>query len=237
MPRTPPPDSAVRLTVTSLGNAGFLVEHGNTAIVVDPFDWSLPLITASARRFSLILVTHDHWDHFDRRRVAELSASRGATVCGPRRVVRALEGTVAPGRLQEVEPPPPSGHPRRSVPIAVTARGVPVLAYRSHHSRDHTSYLVDLGGVRLFHDGDNQDTTLYDPELLRDLDCLMLCPWQGSGWESFIRTIRPRRWLLMHLEDEELDVHDRGAFLPPLCESVPMEPVALRSGRSIVITS
>jgi L-ascorbate metabolism protein UlaG (beta-lactamase superfamily) len=223
------------VTITSLGNAGVLIASPVAALAIDPFDWSLPELQADARHIDLVLVTHDHWDHFDRKRVGELAAAHGATVCGPRSITQKLERKLEPGLLVQAEPESPSGNPRRSPPLRVAVRGVAVTAFRSHHSRDHTSYLLELAGVRLFHDGDNQDTTLYDTALLAGLDCLMLCPWQGSAWVPFIRAIRPRSWLLVHLEEAELVEHAGGRFLPPLCDEVPMEALALRPGQGLEI--
>lgn len=224
---------AGRVAVTSLGNAGVLVAAPAARIAIDPFDWKLSELQPEARRLDLILITHDHWDHFDRKRVAELAGAHRATVCAPRGVAEKLGKALPSELVVEAEPAPPSGSPRRSPPLRREIRGIQVTAFRSHHSRDHTSYLVELAGARFFHDGDNQDTTLYDTALLAGLDCLMLCPWQGSDWARFIRTIGPRRWLLIHLDDREIDSHRRGEFLPPLCDSVPMEAIALRPGESL----
>jgi len=238
--------------VTSLGNAGFLVATATHAVVFDPFAWDLPVLApaiAKAGRpghaavrdrpeqIDIIFITHSHWDHFSRVNVSALAVATGASVCGPSTVTRPLAGQLPADRLLDAEPPSSAEERSRGVRRAPCRSfrfgSAGITAFRSVHSRDHTSYLVELDGVRIFHDGDNEDTTVYDPAALRDLDILMLCPWKGSRWVEFIEAVRPRRWLLMHLDAEEIDRHRKGRFLPELCERIPMEPTALSPGESI----
>lgn len=224
------------MRVTSVGNAGFLVTSGSRSYLFDPFAWDLPILSAPPA-IDLILITHGHWDHFDRVKVAALAAATGASVCGPAWVTRALAGRLPAGQLLEAEPIA-GACGRRGAPapyLKMAVGGVPITAFRSVHSRDHTSYLVELDGVRLFHDGDNEDTTVYEPAELRELDLLFLCPWRGSRWVDFLDAVTPKKWLLMHLDAQEIEQHRRGAFLPELCDHVPMEPLALLPGESLEV--
>ncbi len=184
----------------------------------------------------LILVTHAHWDHFDRDGVQAAAAGAGAVVAGPRSVCRALEGRVPPGRLIELEPtPPPRG--RFAAPTTANVGPIRVQAFRTAHSRDHNSYLVQLPGFRLFHDGDNERTACLDGAALRPLDALLIAPWRGSGWADFVRATGATRWFLMHLTEEELREHEAGTFLSDSCgcTDVPDNLVVLRPGESITL--
>jgi L-ascorbate metabolism protein UlaG (beta-lactamase superfamily) len=218
-------------TVQSLGNAGFAVRHGEATILLDPVFLEAPAPDPGVRR-ALILVTHEHWDHLSPDRIAAEGARLGATVVGPRRVIRQLQRGICGGLpLLEMEPPGPGAS------VRTVAAGIPVTAVRTVHGQAHNSYLVELPGFRFLHDGDNEDTGQLNRALLADLDALMIAPWQGSGWVDFIEGVRPRRWFLMHMSDEELDQHERGEFFPDLCDHVPAGLIALRPGQSWTSTT
>ncbi|MDI6774800.1 MAG: MBL fold metallo-hydrolase [Verrucomicrobiota bacterium] len=220
------------LRVTALGNAGFLIVSRSASILLDPFIQLVPgvqpLGAAAVGKNSSILVTHDHCDHLNVRAVIE-AASCGAVVLGPEPAVRALSRHVPSRSLIQLDPDDVGGRADADV---VGAR---VTAFRTSHSRAHNSYLVELDGFRVFDDGDNEHTNCLDRSAIRELDALFLCPWQGSGWVDFIEGIKPRHWFLMHMTEVEFAEHDRGRFLPELCDHIPMNPVALRPGALFTI--
>lgn len=219
--------------LTALGNAGFRIEHAGRVVLVDPF---------FARRDSptlgfeipadLILITHDHWDHFDAEAVAEATERWPACrVGGPRRVTNRLRGRVPEARLLLLEAPEPSRG--QCYPYVQAQAGkIQVRAYRTFHGTGHNSYLVEQAGLRWLHDGDNERTQPYDVARLGSLDFLFLCPWQGSAWSDFVRQLQPRCWVLQHLDEDELAQHRRGEFLPSLGEPVPMPAEALATGET-----
>ena len=220
------------IRITALGNAGFLLADGTTDLFLDPFvqmdPGSQPLGTASVRENSVILITHDHWDHLNMRAVIE-AAHRGAVVLGPEPAIAKLSRQVPQRSLIQLEPDDVGAR------VAADVAGARVTAFRTRHGQAHNSYLVELAGFRLFDDADNEHTECIDRSALQNLDALILCPWQGSGWVDFIEGIRPRHWLLMHMTEEEFVEHERGKFLSDLCDHIPMDPAALRPGRSIEI--
>jgi L-ascorbate metabolism protein UlaG (beta-lactamase superfamily) len=231
-PRGTHPPAASALRLTALGNAGFLVDAGTKAVFLDPFIQASPdaqrLGEASVGEGSSILITHDHWDHLNVRAVTE-AAGRGATILGPEPAIRALSRQVPKHALVQLEPDDIGACAVADIP------GGRVTAFRSRHGQAHNSYLLELGGFRVFDDGDNEHTECLGRSALQDLDALILCPWQGSGWVDFIAGTRPRHWFLMHMTEEEFRAHDGGKFLPDLCDHVPMEAVALRPGESFDI--
>jgi len=107
-----------------------------------------------------------------------------------------------------------------------------VTAFRTFHSRGHNSYLVDAGGFRFFHDGDNEHCQRTDVSQLGGVDVLFQGPWKGSGWVEFVEAVKPAKWFLMHLTDGELDDHFAGRFLPDICDRTPLPDrlVVLRPG-------
>ena len=120
---------------------------------------------------------------------------------------------------------------RHAATRSVKLPAAQVTAFRTFHSRDHNSYLVETAAFRFFHDGDNEDTRRIDTSLLEKLDAFFIGPWQGSGWVEFIDRIRPEHWFMMHLTREELDQHAKGQFLPDLCDHVPEGLVTLSPGQ------
>jgi len=233
-------DSRSRAKITLIGNEGFLVAVGETNIYVDAFyrsgwGFSKPVVRPEdVSRADIVLVTHAHGDHFDARGVASVASATEATVVGPASVTKALRKSVPEGKLVTMEPGSlPAGGPAHSCQAAVAAAAV--TAYRTHHSRDHNSYLIEIGGLRFFHDGDNENTRVLDTAALGSLDALLLGPWQGAGWVELIEALAPPVTLLMHLTDDELDEHEAGTFLPDICDHVPEGIVVLRPGQSIEV--
>ena len=225
--------------LTLIGNEGFHLRTASADIFIDAFHRAVPetawqeQLKAGGNRQALILVTHCHWDHFDTRQVAQAAARLGARIIGPRSVTGQLEKHVAPGALIELEPPLAR---KSGMAESQSAQEGPVhvSAYRTFHSRDHNSYLVEAPGFRFFHDGDNEDTRRIEAAGLGRLDALLIGPWQGSGWAEFIEKLAPTRYFLMHLTEEELSEHEAGAFLPGICERVPDGLVVLWPGEAFV---
>ncbi|MFH0962723.1 MAG: MBL fold metallo-hydrolase [Planctomycetota bacterium] len=225
--------------ITHVGNEGFLIATAAARIYIDAFYGAIPSVGSppaldaeNVRQASLILVTHSHWDHFDPRAVALVASRTGASVVGPRSVVRTLRRSVPDSSLVELEPPrAPKGAFARSQKIELP--GAAITAFRTFHSSDHNSYLVETPALRFFHDGDNENTTRIDVTALRPLDALFIAPWQGSGWVDLIEKLAPVPWFIMHLTRQELDLHEAGRFLPDLCDHVPAGLIALRPGRSV----
>lgn len=223
-------------TITLIGNEGFHVAAGGAGVFIDAFCDAVPALPPglAERRAELILVTHSHWDHFGADAVAAAAERTGASVLGPPGVCRALRKRLPAERMVAMDPAPA---PRGQLAAAATAvvRSAKVSAFRTRHSHDHNSYLVEMGGLRFFHDGDNEETRCLDPAALRPLDALFIGPWQGSGWAQFVEAVAPRRWFLMHLSDEELAEHEAGVFLTETCgcRRVPADLVVLHPGESM----
>jgi L-ascorbate metabolism protein UlaG (beta-lactamase superfamily) len=229
--------------ITATGNAGVHVAAGGASVLIDSLWDPLPRLLGGRRpreapppRADLILVTHGHRDHFSADRVAEASRKTGATVVAPAACIIPLRKRVADESLIALEPPEPS-RGKAAAPVRVELPQATVTAFRTCHARGHNSYLVEMGGWRFFHDGDNEDTRVLDAASPAPLDALFLCPWQGSGWVEFVERLAPRRWFLIHLDAEEIRQHRAGQFLPDLCDHVPLAnlTVALEPGEAYTL--
>lgn len=224
-----------------IGNAGFRVATESAHIYIDAFYGAIAGVAAVSSlrlkdvpKADLVLVTHSHWDHFNAREVADVARRTAAVVVGPRTVVRELRSAVSPGALFELELARTRGR-GNAASAKVELPAATVTAFRTFHSGDHNSYLVETPAFRFFHDGDNENTRRLDIRAIGRLDALLIGPWQGSGWVEFIEKLDPPRYFLMHMTDEELDEHDAGKFLPGICDRVPRGLVMLRPGQSFVI--
>jgi L-ascorbate 6-phosphate lactonase len=181
------------LTLTWLGQAGFLLEAGGTALLVDPFLASHPDRLTPARPatefrgLAGVLATHEHIDHLDLESWPALAgASPDATLVVPAPVVGQVTGAGLP-----------AGRVRGAAPGQELALGdavvVPVKARHGVHVADaytfgeelsggacrYLGYVISIGGCRVYHAGDTVDY----PELadrLRELDVeLALLPVNG----------------------------------------------------------
>jgi len=132
-------------SVRWLGHAGFLLRLAGKAIYIDPY--RAPPGPAA----DVVLVTHDHFDHFspdDIKRVA----GNGVRVVGPATVTEQLKGpatTISPGETVEVDD------------LELTA----VAAYNTNkinsegklfHPREAgwVGFVLRAGGERVYHSGD-----------------------------------------------------------------------------------
>lgn len=227
------------LKVTSTGNAGVFLENAGGRVYIDSFFLKTagvggpPVLRgAEAEKADLILVTHAHPDHQDPEETLLAARASGAVVAGPAAALRLLEKRLPPERLAALESPE-----GRSPPSTASARvnGVSVTSFRTYHAAGHNSYLLEMGGIRIFHDADNERADRLDPAVLGRIDLLFLCPWVGSGAGGFVAKLGPAHWFLIHLTDEEIDQHRAGLFLTGLADPVPPGVVALRGGETMEI--
>jgi len=128
-----------------LGHAGFLIRVAGKTVYIDPYR------SPAGPSADLILITHDHFDHFSPDDVERL-ARKGTRVIAPARVTEQLRGaavSIAPGESVELDA------------LEVTA----VAAYNTNklnsdgqpfHPREAggVGYLLRAGGERLYHSGD-----------------------------------------------------------------------------------
>jgi L-ascorbate metabolism protein UlaG (beta-lactamase superfamily) len=179
--------AATGVTVTYLANEGFLLEAGETRVLVDAlFGDGLsgylsvppPLradLEAARGRFSgvdLILVSHAHADHFDPDAVARhLAANPAAVFLSTPQAVAALRdamGESAVGRnLVPIYP-----GPGESVTLRPIADALEVTAFNLSHGPlpiENLGLVVRLGGVGVLHVG---DTSAEAPELRPYADLL-----------------------------------------------------------------
>jgi L-ascorbate metabolism protein UlaG (beta-lactamase superfamily) len=128
-----------------LGHAGFRLETRAGVVYIDPYR------TEGGPPASVILITHDHFDHFSRDDVVRLAAER-TTVIGPPTVTEQLKGrtvSISPGDSVEVDELEITALPAYNT-NKLDSEG------RPFHAREAgwVGYLLRDGPRRIYHSGD-----------------------------------------------------------------------------------
>jgi L-ascorbate metabolism protein UlaG (beta-lactamase superfamily) len=128
-----------------LGHAGFRLEVGGKIVYIDPYR------TGGGQEADLILITHDHFDHFSPDDLRAL-VGENTRLVGPATVTEQLKGAataIAPGDTVEVA---------GLEILAVAAYNTNKLGSdgKPFHPREAgwLGYVVKIGGRKIYHSGD-----------------------------------------------------------------------------------
>ncbi|HEY1623318.1 MAG TPA: MBL fold metallo-hydrolase [Streptosporangiaceae bacterium] len=213
-----------RLTLTWYGQAGFRLDGGHSRVLVDPFladrdDRRYPPVAGAAdfADITVVLCTHEHIDHLDLKFLPGFCAvNAAAKIVVPAPVTEvAAAGGVAQDRLigavqgQEIKD--------RDVVVrplpALHGMDDPGPAVYEFGDGRFLGYVIDVGGVRVFHFGDG----LLYPELIPALRELapevMLLPINGRDF------MREQRGLVGNMNEDEaawLCDQIRPAYIIPM---------------------
>jgi L-ascorbate metabolism protein UlaG (beta-lactamase superfamily) len=142
-----------KVMVNLLGAGAVRIGDGQKTIYVDAFSEWLEL--PGVKQADLILVTHDDGDHFGARETVRAALDTGAMVVGPPSIAYPLlaDQGFPKEQLRIIYPV----HLKQ--PVAEEVRGVKLKVYQTTHFVDwhppHVSYLIELGGKRLYVTGDS----------------------------------------------------------------------------------
>jgi L-ascorbate 6-phosphate lactonase len=157
------------VAVSWLGQAGFALRAGETVALIDPFlspyrgrAYESSLTPAEATGIDLVLVTHEHVDHFDAEAAPAIaSASPGAVFVVPTPIVDMVtEAGVPPDRVVGVQPGDRldlAGFAIHPVPARHGVTMDDAYGFGEELSGGlvrFLGYVVDAGGMRLYHAGD-----------------------------------------------------------------------------------
>ena len=169
-------------TIHYLGHAGFIVEHEDTTLLIDP--WFFPAFmqswfpypdnrflvdTVCGRRFDYLYVSHLHQDHFDRRVLGMLD--RSVKVVAPTYRSNSLIKKFGELGYQNVIP---LGH-KQSHELAP---GLTATMYLDTSHKEDSGLLIDIGGFRFL---DLNDCNTRMSELPTDIDALA-AQYSGAMW-------------------------------------------------------
>lgn len=173
------PTVAAEVEITHLANEGFLIEAGETRVLIDA------LFGAGIRGYGavpagergrleageppwdgvdLVLASHHHGDHFEARAVAfHLEANPEVLFLSTAQASKRLEDHLGK-RWPEVAPRVTAIQPLEHQRVDRQLAGVKVTALSLHHGLDrrplveNLGLLFELGGLRLLHMGDSEVT-------------------------------------------------------------------------------
>ena len=183
------PEQATRaggeLSITYLGQVGFILKHRGVSIVIDPYltdsgdrtpyfergfwrrNYPPPLKAEDLRDIDLVLCSHDHLDHTDPETLTGIAeASPRALFAGPRKSTKVIEASGIPtSRIKTLNA---DGSTFRFAEAMIH----PVAAAHEEYELDsegyhsYLSFLIQWGSWTLFHAGD----TVCTPELSAELE-------------------------------------------------------------------
>ena len=174
-------------TIHFFRHASLAIEYDGRRIYVDPVSDYADY--ASLPKADLVLVTHSHYDHFDRAAVEALEDGKTELLCD-RTTAEAfdMECTVMrPGAVAT---------PRNGVKIEAVAAYNTTEGHTDFHpaERGDCGYVLTLGGTRIYIAGDTEPTQ--EMAALRDIDIAFLPvnqPYTMTVDQAVeaVRTLRP----------------------------------------------
>lgn len=153
--------------IHALLHASICLEHDGRVIYVDPVTQlrGRTVDYATMPKADIILVTHEHFDHYDTTAIRQLTADGTLLIMNPRCVEMYGSGTaMANGDRQQLA----DGIMLEAVPAYNTTEG----HLQFHPKGRDNGYVLTLGGLRLYIAGDTEDI----PEMadIKDIDIAFL---------------------------------------------------------------
>jgi len=193
-----------------LGHDSFRLK-GEKVVYIDP--WKL---AAGAEKADVILVTHEHHDHFSSDDISRISKA-DTVIVAPRSVVSKLGG-------KTVEAKPGDKLSVAGVAVEVVPAYNPNKKFHPK-SAGHVGYIVTLNGKRIYHTGDTDMT----PEMAQVKCDIALLPVSGTyvmtaaEAAQAANTIKPTLAIPMHYGDPDVVGTRRDAEEFKRLAKVPVE--------------
>lgn len=207
------------VVITYIGNEGFLIAGGETRILVDALHrYKMPptyirLMENALPPFDgidLVLVTHSHHDHFD-----PLTAGRHL-VNNPQAILVSTEETVDklrsvfPG-FHEIQERIRGVQLEEGSSMQATVNDIEVeMMYLPHSGSPNLGFLFSVEGIRLFHMGDSEETSLsyFQAYQLpgKEIDVVFIPYWYLTEDEAYshsivVEGIQAKQVVPMHFDE------------------------------------
>lgn len=218
---------AAEPSIEYIANEGVVIRHGEHAILIDalyrtgvkPYLQVQPealraLESASApfNDIDLVLVTHEHADHFDARSVAaHLRANPAAKLIAPDQVTAAVITAGGRNLAAQVTTADPKGSEMRTYEHAGIRVDVLRLSHGGgrHERIQNYGYVVHVGGKRIAHLGDadcNPFTTDPLDAHATGIDVALIPYWWFMADKSnnyVVQSLKPGRVVMIHIPPED----------------------------------
>ena len=249
-----PPRGQVALTW--FGQAGFALSDGSVTVLVDPFlsSWEgrryeASLVPSQATGVDVVCCTHEHIDHFDAESAPAIAAaSPGAIFVVPSPIVDMVtEAGISPDRVVGVQPGEVhdlAGVTLRAVPARHGVTMEDAYGFGEELSGGlvrFLGYVLELGGVRVYHAGDTIHYEGMGPTVGALKPDVALLPVNGRHAEREARGIvgnlneREAAWLAAEIGAATLVPMHHDLFTGNLGSSAAVVEAAEEEGRAVSV--
>ncbi len=229
--------SDATLKVTYIANEGFMIESSDSKILIDalfkessqrsgvytvPSDPLLEKMEIGKSPFNdldLILATHNHWDHFNPQSVIRCLKHNPKSffISTP----QAIDDMKNEGEgFQEIREQANGIDLDWLLSTDLKVNDIELRIIRTHHSAHHVEiqnqvYLINLGGRKIFHEGDSDGKIeSYQQLKLKNegIDIAFVHDWflwEPKGQIILREYIRPKHIILMHTFKSQIDDVER----------------------------
>lgn len=193
-----------QFTMTFIKHGSLAIEVAGKHIYIDPVSEYADYATLP--KADLILVTHSHYDHFDRTAIEALETPETDLLCD-KTTAEAFDFDC------HVMMPGDTARPRDYVTIEAVAAYNTSSDRQQYHPRERqdVGYLLTIGSTRIYVSGDGENTP--EMEALRDIDIALLAvnqPFTMTVDQAVeaVKAIRPKIFYPYHYGevDEKTDL-------------------------------
>jgi L-ascorbate metabolism protein UlaG (beta-lactamase superfamily) len=224
------------VSVQYFGHSFFKVGFPERNILIDPYlsdeckDPAFARLESCAAKdkdlkdIALILVTHEHFDHFDKKLIEDIATRDNSCVVASEQILQQLslgKRFVHPIKMHQT----------------ISLRGVEIKAIPAHHPQAFypLGFLLEHGGKSVFHSGDTALTDHFS-SLKPDLALLPIGGTYTMDCVDAVRavkTMKPRYAIPMHYNTFKMIEQDPREFKQKIEKSIlKTKPVILKPGQS-----
>jgi L-ascorbate metabolism protein UlaG (beta-lactamase superfamily) len=220
--------STGELIIHPVDHASFVMSWNGKMIYVDPVGG--PTLYAAFPKADLILVTHNHNDHYHVDTLASVLSTGGKIVC-PNSVhsAGAFAGLVSSAILMKTGQTPSANNTPPQTVHEITIEGVP--AYNTSGTIYHplgagNAYVLNIGGKRIFISGDTGDTS--EMRALPNIDVAFVCmnsPFTMTETTAagVVRAFKPKIVFPYHFKNSDGSYADLVSFKQQVGTNLGME--------------